>query len=428
MAHDPAVANNDTTGAGWNWARTHRFTASRLERPTSIEQLQRAIEAAVAGEKTIRCVGSRHSFTDIADAAVLLDLFHMPERFEVAADQASVTVNGSMIYSRLAELLAPTGRAVANLASLPHISIAGATATGTHGSGDGNGNVATSVIAVQVAGPNGELRRIGRGDEDFAAAPISLGALGVIVAVELDLVPSFLVRQLVHNFLSWEVLQKQFDELFASTYSVSVFTDWIDHIQLWTKERTDEDPVDHAALHDGVAAIEQLHPIPGVSAEACTDQGEKPGRWDERLPHFRAGAVPSAGAEVQSEFFVARSHAVDAMAALRTIGEQLAPHLMISEIRTVRSDGLWLSPQYERDCVGFHFTWHHDMDAALHAGRLVADTLTPFSPLPHWGKVFDPSQFTFPALYPKLTEAHRVFTAADPSGTFRNRWMDATFG
>jgi xylitol oxidase len=101
---------------------------------------------------------------------------------------------------------------------------------------------------------------------------------------------------------------------------------------------------------------------------------------------------------------------------------------MISEIRTVRSDGLWLSPQYERDCVGFHFTWHHDMDAALHAGRLVADTLTPFSPLPHWGKVFDPSQFTFPALYPKLTEAHRVFTAADPSGTFRNRWMDATFG
>ena len=187
----------------------------------------------------------------------------MPERFEVAADQASVTVNGSMIYSRLAELLAPTGRAVANLASLPHISIAGATATGTHGSGDGNGNVATSVIAVQVAGPNGELRRIGRGDEDFAAAPISLGALGVIVAVELDLVPSFLVRQFVHNFLSWEVLQKQFDELFASAYSVSVFTDWIDHIQLWTKERTDEDPVDHAALHDGVAASRAAPSDPG---------------------------------------------------------------------------------------------------------------------------------------------------------------------
>ncbi|MDG1086358.1 MAG: D-arabinono-1,4-lactone oxidase [Acidimicrobiales bacterium] len=224
------------------------------------------------------------------------------------------------------------------------------------------------------------------------------------------------------------MLQKRFDELFASAYSVSVFTDWVDHAQLWTKERTDEAPVDHAALHDGVAAVQQHHPIPGVSAEACTDQGDKPGRWDERLPHFRAGAVPSAGAEVQSEFFVARSHATDAIAALRTIGDQLAPHLMISEIRTVRADDLWLSPQYERDCVGFHFTWHHDVDAAHHAGRLVVDTLAPFHPLPHWGKVFDPSQFTFPALYPKLTEAHRVFTAADPSGTFRNRWMDATFG
>ena len=311
----------------------------------------------------------------------------MPERFEVAADQASVTVNGSMIYSRLAELLAPTGRAVANLASLPHISIAGATATGTHGSGDGNGNVATSVIAVQVAGPNGELRRIGRGDEDFAAAPISLGALGVIVAVELDLVPSFLVRQLVHNFLSWEVLQKQFDELFASAYSVSVFTDWIDHIQLWTKERTDEDPVDHAALHDGVAAIEQLHPIPGVSAEVVHRSGRQTrpmGRTTPPFPGRRGSQRWSRGPErvlrptqpCRRCNRRATNHWCPTCAAS---DDQRDPH------RPGRRP-VAQPPVRARLCgVSLHLAPRH-VDAALHAGRLVADTLAPFQPAAALGK------------------------------------------
>lgn len=423
-----ASTNTAPTPGEWNWARTHRFNASHITYPTSIDQLQSLVAQAATTETTIRCVGSRHSFTDIADAEVLFDLGKMPERFDLSPDLSSVTVSGAMIYSRLAELLAPTGRALSNLASLPHISIAGATATGTHGSGDRNGNLATSIRALDIAGPDGELHHFERGQPDFEAVPISLGALGVVVSIELDLVPSFLIRQHVHTSVSWQVLEHSFDELFSSAYSVSVFTDWIDHVQLWTKERTDAPPVDHASLHDGVRTLEPQHPIPGVSAEACTEQGERPGQWDERLPHFRAGAVPSVGAEVQSEFFVARAHAADAIAAVRSVGTRLAPHLMAGEIRTVRADDLWLSPQYQRDCVAFHFTWHHDMDAAHQAARTVADALQPFDPLPHWGKVFDPTQFDFAALYPRLAEAQRVFVTADPSGVFRNTWMDTTFG
>lgn len=425
---DPAARQRTQPEAQWNWARTHRFSATQIERPTSNRQLQAVIAAAATASRTVRCVGSRHSFTNIADGDVLIDLRDMPERFERGVDDASVTVNGAMIYSRLAELLRPIGQAVANMASLPHISVAGATATATHGSGDGNGNLATSIRAIEIVTANGDLRRIERGDRKFPAAAVSLGVIGVVVAVELDLVPSFQLRQFVHNSLGWDTLRANFDAVFGSAYSVSVFTNWVAHLQLWTKERTDADPVDHAGLHDGVLATEQHHPIPGVSAMACTEQGPTSGRWDERLPHFRAGAVPSAGAEVQSEFFIHRTNATRAIAALQAIGPHLAPHLMVSEVRTVAADNLWLSPQYERDCVAFHFTWYHDMASALAMAQLVAKTLALFTPLPHWGKVFDPAQFDFAALYPRLGDAQHAFATKDPTGMFRNAWFDTTFG
>lgn len=414
----------DGESNNWNWARTHRFSATQIHRPTSIDELLTIVAAAGQAENTLRGIGTRHSFSSIADADQIIDTSELPEAWVIAPDHRSVTVSGAMTYSRLGELLVEPGLALANLASLPHISIAGAISTATHGSGDRIGNLATAVRSIDIAMANGELTTVGRSDPDFAGFAISLGALGIITAIELDVEPAYDIEQQVHDDLSWSPLITGFDAVFAAAYSVSVFTDWRSHVQLWTKRRTDQPAVDHDSLHDGVRASEPRHPVPGEDATACTDQISA-GPWSQRLPHFKAGATPSVGAEVQSEFFVDRLNAVDAINALRSVGDELAPFLMASEIRTVGRDDLWLSPQFNRDCVAFHFTWHHDLASATHAARIVATALEPFAPLPHWGKIFDPSQFELSDLYPRLGDVQRLHAHYDPHGLFQTQWLRA---
>lgn len=419
-------AGNQTRN--WNWARTHQFEAERTHRPTTIEQLSTLISDVGQIEgATLHGIGTRHSFSSIADADQIIDTSALPETCSISADRSSVTVSAGMTYSRLCELLAEPGLALANLASLPHISVAGAISTATHGSGDRVGNLATAVRSMEIATADGEVSAISRADPDFAGFPISLGALGIITAVELDVEPEYEIEQHVHDDLSWDPVISGFDAIFGAAYSVSVFTDWRSHVQLWTKRRTDEPAIDHGALHDGQRATERRHPVPGEDASACTGQAVA-ASWSQRLPHFRAGAIPSVGAEVQSEFFVDREHAVAAIKALRSIGDELAPSLMASEIRTVHRDDLWLSPQYGRDCVAFHFTWHHDLDLATNAARTVAAALAPFSALPHWGKIFDASQFDLAQLYPRLSDVRRLHTACDPHQRFRTPWVRAILG
>ena len=107
-------------------------------------------------------------------------------------------------------------------------------------------------------------------------------------------------------------------------------------------------------------ATVDLHPIAGVPAENCTPQRGVPGPWSERLPHFKMGFTPSSGDELQSELFVARADALAAIEVLRQLADELAPLMLISEIRTIAADSLWMSPHYERDSVAFHFTWRRD--------------------------------------------------------------------
>ena len=111
------------------------------------------------------------------------------------------------------------------------------------------------------------------------------------------------------------------------------------------------------------AATQNMHPIAEVSAENCTEQMGVPGPWYERLPHFKMGFTPSSGVELQSEYFVPRQHAVEAILAIASLGKQISPHLFISEIRTIAADNLWLSPCYQQPSVALHFTWKQDWPA-----------------------------------------------------------------
>ncbi|MDF6040659.1 FAD-binding protein [Streptomyces sp. JH14] len=418
------------TPAEKNWAGNITFGAQRLRTPRSEAELQEII----AGATTARALGTRHSFSTVADTAGdLVSVAGLPRTVEIDRDAQAVTVSAGLRFGEFAGALHENGYALHNLGSLPHISVAGACATGTHGSGVGNRSIAGAVGALEMVTADGSPVRLARGDADFPGAVVALGALGVVTRLTLDLVPAFDVQQWVYEDLPQSQIADGagFDEVMSAAYSVSLFTDWRGGPvnQVWLKRQVGADGVRPAPdewlgarLADGAR-----HPIPGMPAENCTRQQGVPGAWHKRLPHFRLEFTPSNGDELQSEYFVARRDAAAAFEALDRIRDRIAPLLLVSEIRTVARDDLWLSPASGRDSVAFHFTWAPDTEAVTPVLRAIEEALAPFGARPHWGKVFTTAPETLRTLYGQYAEFEKLMARYDPTGMFRNAFLDRHF-
>ncbi|MHA5050611.1 FAD-binding protein [Streptomyces sp. SD15] len=403
-----------------NWAGNITYTAKELHRPQSLD----ALAALVADSARVRVLGSGHSFNAIAEPGedgVLLSLTALPPTVDVDTTARTVRVAGGVRYAELARRVHERGFALHNMASLPHISVAGSVATGTHGSGIGNGSLASAVREVELVTADGSTVTIARGDERFDGAVTSLGALGVVTALTLDLEPDFEVSQ--HVFTELPLAGLDFETVAATAYSVSLFTDWgrPGFRQVWLKRRTDQPPADFPWA---APATEAMHPVPGMPAENCTRQFGVPGPWHERLPHFRAEFTPSSGAELQSEYLLPRPHALAALQALDAIRETIAPLLQICEVRTVAADSQWLSPSYGRDTVALHFTWVEDTAAVLPVVRRVEEALDPFDPRPHWGKVFTAAPAVLRGRYPRLGDFRTLVDSLDPTHKFTNAFVN----
>jgi alditol oxidase len=405
-----------------NWAGTHAYRATRIHRPSTIEELQEIVARA----PRIRVLGSRHSFSDVADSAELVSLEGLPADIAVDHERMTVSVGAGVKYGELAEALNAEGLALHNLASLPHISVAGAIATATHGSGDGNGNLATGVAGLRLVTSDGELIDVARGDSDFDGVVIGLGALGAVVRVMLDVEPSYEIRQRVFERLEWDALCEHFDAIAATGYSVSVFTRWGEDVeQVWVKSRVANGPEEvRDELFGAVAANVDRHPIIGLDPVNCTPQLGVAGLWSDRLPHFRMGFTPSKGDEIQSEFFVPRGRAVAAIEAMRGLGGRLEPLLLVSEIRTIAADRLWMSPQCGQATAALHFTWKREPEAVRRALGDVEAALRPLGARPHWGKVFVGRAADIAPLYERLGDFVALMERLDPRGAFRNAWLE----
>ena len=400
-----------------NWAGNVSF-ASALEAPRSVEELQ---ELVAASEK-LRVLGTGHSFNRIADSTgTLVSVAELPKVIEVGAN--GVTVSAGLRYGEITAALEAQGLALHNLGSLPHISVAGACSTGTHGSGDGNGPLADAVNAITFVDASGELVTLTRGDADFAGSIVSLGALGVTVSLTLDVQPSYLVSQVVYDGLPLDRLGTDFAAVMGSAYSVSAFTDWVDpDVMVWRKQRGHE-PIQPTWLGAKVADGPR-HPIKAMPADYATQQGGIPGPWHERLPHFRLEFTPSNGDELQSEYFVPRERAAEAFDALRALGNQFAPVIQVSEVRTIAADDLWLSPSQGRDTVALHFTWIQDEAAVRPVVTALEEAIAPLDARPHWGKVFAADATTLRQRYPKVPDFIALAAKYDPAGKFRNPYLD----
>jgi xylitol oxidase len=410
-----------------NWAGNLDYSTDRLYAATSLEQVQDYVKR----ESKLKVLGTRHCFNNIADSKDgFLSLKPMDTVIALDPAKHTVTVGAGITYGQLGPYLDSKGFALHNLASLPHISVAGACSTATHGSGEKNGNLATAASGLEMVTASGDVVNLSRerDGETFRGAVVGLGALGVITKVTLDIQPTFLMRQYVYENLPLIQLKDHFDAIESSAYSVSLFTDWQKQRvnEVWIKSRVEEGQAFHATpeFFGATLATRNLHPIAELSAENCTEQMGVPGRWYERLPHFRMGFTPSAGKELQSEFFVPRQHAVEAILAVERLGDQVSPHLLISEIRAIAADELWLSPCYEQPCVTIHFTWKQDWPAVRKLLPVIEKELVPFRARPHWGKLFTTSPAELSGIYKKMPEFIELSKKYDPKGKFRNEYLN----
>ena len=406
---------------GTNWAGNIAYGARTLFTPRSLDE----VADLVAREPRLRVLGSRHSFNGLAATdGVLVSLAALPQEPVALIADDVVRVPAAARHGDVVAELADLGVALQNLVSLPHISFAGAVATGTHGSGDGIGTLSSHVEAIDFLGADGELHRIARGDADFEGHVVHLGALGIVVSLDIRVVPAFDVAQTVYEGVTWDAALAEFDALTSLGASVSCFTTWrdVERIdQVWVKSRVPAPAPDLSAF-GGRPADGPRHPVPGMDPTPCTQQGGVPGPWYDRLPHFRLGFSPSAGAEIQSEYLLDRADLPAAMAALRRMDRRIARLLHVSEIRTMVADDLWLSPAYGRDTVGIHFTWRDDA-AAVAALLPDIEAALPASARPHWGKVFSMGAAEVHRRYPRLVEFADLRQAVDPERKFVNDFL-----
>ncbi|AXY72703.1 FAD-binding protein [Paraflavitalea soli] len=410
-----------------NWAGNITFSTGHIVYPDSVEQVQ----ALVQQSPSLRVLGSGHSFNPIADSPhILLSTNKLNKVLSLDEAALTVTVEGGITYGALCPWLDAKGFALHNLASLPHISVAGSVATATHGSGVTNGNLATAVTALEMVLADGSIRRLSKEQDadQLAAAVVGLGALGVVTQLTLRVQPRFHMQQYVYEHLPLAQLTQHFHQVMAAGYSVSLFTDWQqDSInEVWIKTMAGEGHgFSQMPLFFGAtAARHKLHPIAGVAAENCTDQLGLPGPWYERLPHFKMGFMPSNGEELQSEYFVPAHHAVEALQALAALGKQTGPHLLISEIRSIAADELWLSPSYQQDTIAFHFTWKQHIPEVMQLLPLIEGALAPFRARPHWGKLFTIPPAVLEERYEKWAAFKQMATQLDPRGKFRNPFLE----
>lgn len=414
------------TPALTNWAGNLRFGARQVLEPGSVAEVQEI----VATRPRVRALGTRHSFSAVADTdADLVSVAGLPALVEVDTAARQVRVSAGTRYGELAPELDRRGWALANLASLPHISVAGSVATGTHGSGVGHPSLAAQVAALELVTAGGELRLLRRGDPDFPGAVVALGALGVVTALTLDVVPAYALAQTVYEDMPWTDVVDNLDDVLAAAYSVSVFTDWSAPRRgdVWCKARLDE-PVPADPWLGAVKARRAHHPVTDDAALTSTPQLGVPGPWFERLPHFRLGFTPSAGAELQSELLVDRAHGAAALASLEPLAADLAAVVHVTEVRSIAADDLWLSPSTGRDSVGIHLTWVPDWAAVAPVLAAVEDRLAPFAPRPHWGKLSSISATDVLATYPHAPDFAALRDRLDPGRTFANRYVEALFG
>lgn len=430
-------------GGQWrNWAGNQRVRPQRVERPSSVDAVRRAVDAARARSLGIKAVGAGHSFSGIAVApGVLLDLSDLRGLVSVDRERARVRLLAGTRLWEIPRLLAPYGLAMTNLGDIDRQSIAGAISTGTHGTGAAFGGLATQVVGVTLVTADGEVREFGEDSDLLPAVALGLGALGIVVEVVLQCVPAFLLEAVERP----EPLDATLADLPAHAASA-------DHWEFYWFPGTDvavtkgntrlvesavRRPippvrrwVDETVMANGVyrvtCAAGALIPalVPPISDLASRTFGNRTYTDHSSRVFVQRRTVRFR----EMEYAVPVERLVSAFEALRAL---IADHgWRISfpvEVRVAAGDDRWLSTAHGRASgyIAVHRYWREDPTDYFAA---VEEIMLAHEGRPHWGKEHSLDAAQLRERYPRFAEFVSVRDRLDPDRMFANAYLDRVLG
>ena len=425
-----------------NWAGNQRCTPTAIDVPSSEDELVGLVKTAAAAGERLRVVGSGHSFTDTAcTEGRMVRLDNYGRVLGTDTERRQITVQGGITIRRLNDELAARGLAMANLGDIGYQTITGAISTGTHGTGAQLGGLATQIVGLELITADGSVVRCSASEEPdvFAAARVSIGALGVISTLTLQCVPAFNLHAREKPMRFDEVLE-QFDELAGTNEHFELY--WFPHTE-WTytkrNNRTDE-PLKVRAKRKQF--MDDIVISNWVFGAACAAGKLRPA-WIPAIANYATKALGGANTIdrsdkvftsprlvrfVEMEYSVPRENLIDAVRQVRRLIE--TRDLKISfpiEVRVAAPDDIPLSTASGRASgyVAVHVYRGMQFEPYF---RGVEAIMSERGGRPHWGKMHFQTAETLAPRYPRWDGFQAVRRRLDPEGRFANAYTNRVLG
>lgn len=430
-------------GTRWrNWGRSQDVTPLHVARPETVDEVIAVVNTARLRGLTVKAIGASHSFTGIAAThGVQVDVSRLDGVY--AVDGTRVTLGAGTNLYQLPSLLDPLGLALTNMGDIDRQTIAGATSTGTHGTGAAFGGLATQVVALTLVTAAGELLRVSETEnaELLPAARLGLGALGIVVEITIECVPSFALRAVEKP----EPLADVLDDWMARSSAVDHFEFyWFPHTETALTKSNHRLPadtpsvrqaavtawVDDELLSNGVFAMTcglgTLMPrvIPGINNLADKLVAER----DITDVSHRIFVAPRRVRFREMEYAIPRENVPEALRAIQKLVADKGWKISFPvEVRVAAADENWLSTAYGRESgyIAVHRYYREDPTEYFEAVEAI---MKGFGGRPHWGKMNYRDAESLATVYPRFDDFRGVRDRLDPGRLFANEYLDRVLG
>ena len=430
-------------GTRWrNWGRSVESHPQYIARPTTVEQVVEVLAFARERGLRVKAIGAGHSFTPIAATTdVQLDISRLDGVY--AVDGTRVTLGAGTNLYQLPALLDPLGLALTNMGDIDRQTIAGATSTGTHGTGSRFGGLATQIVAATLVTAAGELLHVSDTEnaELLPAVRLGLGALGILVEITVECVPSFKLNAVEKP----EPLQEVLDTWLERTEAVDHFEFyWFPHTDTALTKTNTRLPVDAPSnLQNPVARwVDDQLMSNHVFTVTCAIGTAMPGmvrpinRLADKLVaereftdlSHRVFVAPRTIRFKEMEYALPVEHVP---AALRAINELIeAKNWRISfpvEVRVAAADDNWLSTAHGRKSgyIAVHRYWRDEPTEYFEGVEAI---MKGFDGRPHWGKMHYRDAKSLAKTYPRFGDFVAVRDQLDPQRLFANGYLERVLG